>query len=372
MGIQFSGPQYEFEVIREEWMQSVQQIAEHGVLVGGATVSKFENAFAAYTDVGGAVGVGNGTDALFLAMKALGIGPGDEVITAANTFIATVNAIYQTGAKPVLVDCDPANYLMNLEQAKAAVTSCTKAIIPVHLYGQMVDMRELLSWAQEKGIAVIEDCAQAAGAKLDGKAAGSWGIMGCFSFYPDKNLGALGDGGAVTSSSPELISELRKLRNHGGEIRYQHLIPGYNSRLDPIQASALHIKLRYMEEWTKRRRMIAAWYRNYLQDMNFIILPNEPQADSHVYHLYVIRADKDRRDGLKKHLQKKGILTAIQYPVPVHLTPAYSSLGYKSDSFPYAEQFAEEILSLPMHIALAEEDVAKIAFEINNYMHSGG
>ncbi|QYR19392.1 DegT/DnrJ/EryC1/StrS family aminotransferase [Paenibacillus sp. sptzw28] len=368
MGILFSAPQYEFDIIREEWLKSVQQIAKNGVFVGGPAVSGFESSFASYTGSAGAVGVGSGTDALFLALKALGIGPGDEVITVSNTFIATVNAINHTGARPVLVDCDRSSYLIDLEQVKACVTSRTKAIIPVHLYGQMTDLRELAPWAEAQGIAVIEDCAQAAGARLFGKAAGSWGIMGCFSFYPDKNLGALGDGGAIISSSPEILTKLRKLRNHGGEARYQHEMPGFNSRLDPIQAAALQIKLRYLEEWSQRRREIAGWYDKYLQDTDSVILPKDSNA-SHVYHLYVIRIDNGRRDELKKHLQKKGILTAVQYPVPIHLTPAYSSLAYAEGAFPNSEKFAGEILSLPMHIALSEEETAAVASEIKSFLN---
>lgn len=370
MGIYFSAPQSEFEIIQEEWFKSVLQIARSGVFVGGAAVTGFEASFASDRGVLGAVGVANGTDALFLSLKALGIGPGDEVITVTNTFIATANAIHHTGATLVLVDCCQEDYLIDLEQVKARVTPRTKAIIPVHLYGQMVDLSEFMAWAQERGIAVIEDCAQAAGASLSGKPSGSWGMMGCFSFYPDKNLGALGDGGAIVSSSPELLPALRKLRNHGGEIRYQHEIPGFNSRLDPIQASALQIKLRYMEQWTDRRIEIASWYDTHLRGEEALQLPLLKQDRSHVYHLYVIRVDDGLRDGLKKHLQKKGILTAVQYPVPVHLTPAYASLGYRTSSFPIAEKFADELLSLPIHIALTEEDVINIAYEIKLFMQS--
>jgi dTDP-4-amino-4,6-dideoxygalactose transaminase len=371
MGILFSAPQLEFEEIREEWMQSVLQIAKQGVFVGGPFVSGFESSFATYTDVTGAVGVGNGTDALFLALKALGVGPGDEVITVANTFIATVNAIYQTGATPVLVDCMKDNFLMDIEQVKARATPRTKAIIPVHLYGRMMDLTALIPWAHEHGIFIVEDCAQAAGARLFGKPAGSWGIMGCYSFYPDKNLGALGDGGAVISSSSEMLAKLRKLRNHGGEIRYQHDIPGFNSRLDPVQASALLINLRYLEKWTSRRREIASWYGAYLADEATIELPDDPQDESHVFHLYVIQVKMNRRDELKKHLQKKGILTAVQYPVPVHLTPAYAYLEYQVGTFPNTEQFAQSILSLPMHISLTEDEVAKVAYEIKTFLTNG-
>ncbi|MFC4102461.1 DegT/DnrJ/EryC1/StrS family aminotransferase [Paenibacillus xanthanilyticus] len=368
MGILFAAPQVEYDLIREEWLASVAQIGRQGVFVGGAWVSKFEAAFAAYLGVDAAVGVGNGTDALFLALKALGIGPGDEVITAANTFVATVSAIHHTGAAPVLVDCND-GYLMDLDDVRAAVTTNTRAVIPVHLYGQLIDLDEWKAWSEETGIALVEDCAQAAGASRRGQAAGSWGVMGCYSFYPDKNLGALGDGGAIVSSSPETAGRLRKLRNHGGEVRYQHELPGFNSRLDPIQASALHCKLAYLDEWNAHRRKAAGWYRNHLADVAELALPGhvEPDDGSHVFHLYVIRVGGGRREELKKHLQKKGILTAVQYPVPVHLLPAYAHLGYGPGSFPQAERYAQEILSLPMHAALQEREAAAIGAEIQSF-----
>ncbi|QJC53258.1 DegT/DnrJ/EryC1/StrS family aminotransferase [Paenibacillus albicereus] len=368
MGILFSAPQAEYDIIREQWLADVAQIGRQGVFVGGARVSKFESAWASYLDAGAAIGVGNGTDALFLALKALGIGPGDEVITAANTFVATASAIHHTGATPVLVDCSD-GYLMDLADVRAAVTARTRAVIPVHLYGQLIDLAEWKAWSEERGIALVEDCAQAAGASLRGKAAGSWGVMGCFSFYPDKNLGALGDGGAVVTSSPEMAGRLRKLRNHGGEARYQHELPGFNSRLDPIQASALHCKLAYLDEWNAHRRSAAGWYRSHLAGVSELTLPGpvEPDDSSHVFHLYVVRVGGGRRDELRRQLQKKGILTAVQYPVPVHLLPAYAGLGYGPGSFPRAERYAAEILSLPMHAALQERDVAAIGAEIQSF-----
>lgn len=361
MRITFSSPQAEFKCIEDEWLRRLKETAQRGVFVGGMEVTQFESALAAYTQVHHAVGVGNGTDALYLALKALGIGPGDEVITAANTFIATVEAIHHTGATPVLVDCDPSNYLMRLDQLQERCTGATKAIIPVHLYGQMVEMDQVLDFAMERGIAVIEDSAQAIGAHHLGKPAGSWGTLGCFSFYPDKNLGALGDGGAVVTGSNLLMETLRKLRNHGGDKRYQHDVPGFNSRLDTIQAIALELKLARLDEWTKHRRQVARWYREYLQDATSLLLPEQRDEESHVYHLYVVRTDQALRDKLKKHLQKRGILTAIQYPAPIHLTPAFTRLGYGSGDFPEAERAAGEIVSLPIHIGVNEEHVAYVA-----------
>lgn len=364
MRIPFSSPQAEFELIKEQWLLHVEETARRGVFVGGAELASFEEAFAAYSETAYAVGVGNGTDALYLALRALGAGAGDEVITAANTFIATAEAIHHTGAKPVLVDCDPATFLIDLEQVRASITSRTKAIIPVHLYGQAVEMDKLLAIAEERGIAVIEDSAQAAGARYLGRPAGSWGAMGCFSFYPDKNLGALGDGGAVITSSESLASTLRKLRNHGGEVRYRHDVPGFNSRLDTIQAIALELKLAHLRQWSQHRRQVAAWYEEYLRDAAAVTLPTHRGDDSHAFHLYVVRVEKELREKLRKHLQKKGVLTAIQYPAPVHLTPAFSHLQYTLGDFPAAEQAADEILSLPMHVAMGEEQVAYVASAI--------
>ncbi len=359
MGIPFTSPQAEFEAIREQWLDAVQELARKGVFVGGTAVSRFENDFAAYVGTEEAVGVGNGTDALFLALKALGVGPGDEVVTAANTFIATVEAIHHTGATPVLADCGAADYLLDRERARRAVTARTKAIIPVHLYGQMVDLTDWLPWAEERGIAIVEDCAQAAGARLNGRTAGSVGDLGCFSFYPDKNLGALGDGGAVTGSSPELIAKLRKLRNHGGETRYCHEFPGFNSRLDPLQALALELKLKRLDSWTERRRSIAAMYESYLDGIASLVPPGHRGDASHAFHLYVVQVED--RERVRKHLQKKGILTAVQYPLPVHLTPAFARLGYVKGDFPVSERAAERILSLPMHIGMTEESVRTVA-----------
>nr|WP_246628240.1 DegT/DnrJ/EryC1/StrS family aminotransferase [Paenibacillus oenotherae] len=357
----FSGSSYEYELIKEQWLASVEQIAKRGVFVGGPPVASFENAYAAYIGSKHGIGVGNGTDALILTLKALGVGPGDEVITVANTFIATVEAIHHTGAVPVLVDCDPDTFLIDLEQVKARVTERTKAVIAVHLYGQMVDLESFAAWAEERNIHVIEDSAQAAGAVLRGKKAGSLGTAGCFSFYPDKNLGALGDGGGVTTSNDDLAVRIKQLRNHGGEIKYQHEVPGFNSRLDPIQAAALELKLAYLDEWSAIRRNIAAMYEHYLGDCTSIRLPSSRGDESHVFHLYVVRIDGDGRERVRKQLQKQGVLTAIQYPEPIHLTKAFSHLNCAQGDFPNAEQAAGEILSLPMNITVKEEEVAGIA-----------
>ncbi len=368
MRVTFSSPQAEFALIRDEWLREVEEIAARGVFVGGVPVTRFEEAFASYSGAQYGIGVANGTDAIYLTLKALDIGPGDEVITAANTFIATVEAIHHTGALPVLADCDPDTFLIDLEQAKRLVTPRTKAIIPVHLYGQMVDLTTLIPWAEERGIAVVEDSAQAAGASLFGRKAGNMGTSGCFSFYPDKNLGALGDGGAIITSDPELATGLRKWRNHGGEVRYQHEFPGVNSRLDPIQAAALRLKLAYLDEWSRKRREVAGLYESYLGNCSGVKLPGNRGDESHVYHLYVIRIEAERRDTLKKQLQKHGVLTAIQYPEPIHRMKAFAHLGYQAGDFPASEEIAGEILSLPMNIALTEEDVAGISAVVRDVL----
>ncbi|CAM4427959.1 dTDP-4-amino-4,6-dideoxygalactose transaminase [Paenibacillus endophyticus] len=361
MGILFAGPQLEFEQIREAWFDAAAQLAAKGVFVGGHPVTAFEGAFARYSGTSHAAGVGNGTDALFLALKALGIGPGDEVVTAANTFVATAEAIHHTGATPVLADCDLGSYLIDPESLMEKLTPRTKAVIPVHLYGQMVDMSPWISLVRERGIAVVEDSAQAAGARLGGMPAGSIGNAGCFSFYPDKNLGALGDGGAIVTSDESLLSTVRKLRNHGGETRYTHDIPGYNSRLDALQALALSLKLERLDEWSAHRRRIAGLYERYLGEVDGIVLPAHRGDDSHVFHLYVVRLPVEARESARRYLQKKGILTAVQYPLPVHLLPAFRHLGYKAGDFPIAEFCSERILSLPMHIGMNEEAVLEVA-----------
>jgi dTDP-4-amino-4,6-dideoxygalactose transaminase len=368
MGVHFTSPQTEFQLIREEWLAAVDDLAGKGVFVGGTPVVNFEKAFAAYLGVPHAVGVGNGTEALQLTLMGLGIQPGDEVITAANTFIATVEAIHFAGAKPVLVDCDPDTYLINPAQVRAAINSKTRAVIPVHLYGQMVDMEEIKSIIQGKNLFLVEDCAQAAGARYHEYAPGSSGDAGCFSFYPDKNLGALGDAGAIVTSNQALLQVLQKLRNHGSTIRYAHEIPGFNSRLDPIQAIALELKLKQLDEWTTKRIANAAKYRELLKDTASVILPSSRNDRSHVFHVYSIRVEAGVRDKLKKHLQKAGILTTVHYPEPIHLSKAFAHLGYHAGDFPIAERNSQEMISLPMHIGLTDADIETVAREIKQFL----
>ncbi|WP_128895296.1 DegT/DnrJ/EryC1/StrS family aminotransferase [Longirhabdus pacifica] len=369
MGVLFSSAQSEFEIIKDKWMQEVEKIGMKGQFVGGRPVDQFEKNFAAYVGTKHAVGVGNGTDALFLSLKSLGVGPGDEVITVANTFIATVEAIHHTGATPVLVDCTADTYLMDVEQVKQKVTAKTKAIIPVHLYGQCMDIRELTQWARDRGIYIIEDTAQAIGADVEGMKAGSMGDLACFSFYPGKNLGALGDGGCIVTNNTELATQLKKLRNHGGQHLYDHQCPGFNSRLDVIHAIALNEKLHYMNEWTKHRQRCAELYIEQLKGSSAVSLPFYEQIERHVFHVFVIRVQMENRDALKKHLLKKGIITTTHYPKPIHLTGAFSYLPYEEGTFPIAEQCSQEMLSLPMHIALSEADITAVCEAIKEQLH---
>ena len=364
MGILFTAPQDEYKIIEDEWKNRLSEISKKGIFVGGPEVANFEKKFAEYLNTPYVSGVGNGTDALFLALLALGVGPGDEVITVANTFIATVEAIHQTGAKPVLVDCDAESYLIDLDQVRNKITKNTKAIIVVHLYGQIVDFTSLKDEVSGENIYIIEDTAQAAGAKLKDKYAGTLGNIGCYSFYPDKNLGALGDGGCVSTDSLEIINKINMLKNHGGTARYEHKIAGYNSRLDPIQTSALSLKLDKLNLWNEKRRVNARNYEIGLKDIPGIILPSWNDDESHVFHLYVVRILNGLRTKVKKHLLKKGILTGIHYPTPIHLTEAFGFLGYKQGDFPNSEEFAEQILSLPMHISLNEDDISFICDEL--------
>jgi len=329
-----------------------------GVLESCAFVNArpFENDFKEYLGVNYCVGVGNGTDALFMAMKSLGIGDGDEVITAANTFIATAEGIGWTGATPVFVDCDPISYNIDASQIEAAITERTKAIVPVHLYGQPANMGHVMEIAQKHKLLVIEDCAQAHGATYNGKMTGTFGDVACFSFYPGKNLGAYGDGGAIVTNNEELAVRARQLGDHGSKVKYQHDFAGLNSRLDGIQGAVLSVKLRHLDKWTDRRIAVAAMYGRGLATVCKV--PATSDEVRHVFHLYVIQVNN--RDELMASLQEKGIASGIHYPVPLPMTPAYGQLGYDAASFPVACDLADKIVSLPMHGDLTDEQVEKV------------
>src|SRR5512136_254079 len=331
----------------------------------GPQTQAFEQEFAAYLGVRYASGVGSGTEALHVAIRACGLGPGDEVITVAHTAWATVAAIELAGARPVLVDIDPVTYTIDPDKIEAAITPRTRAIIPVHLYGAAADLNPIVDLARRHGLKVIEDCAQAHGARYAShdRAVGSYGDAACFSFYPTKNLGAIGDGGLVATNDPAIAENLSLLRQYGWRERYISEIAGWNTRLDEVQAAILRVKLRYLDEDNDRRRALAAIYDEQLAGV--VTLPIEPANTRHVYHLYVIR--HPRRAALMQFLRERGIGTAIHYPVPVHLQPAYRGRLGDAGSLPETERAAREIVSLPMYPELSEEDARSVAQAIREF-----
>ena len=338
-----------------------------GWYILGKEVEAFEREFAGYCGAKHVVGCASGTEAIALALMALGVGPGDEVVTVANTAVPTVSGITMTGATPVFVDIDE-YFLMDAGKIESAITTRTKAIMPVHLYGQMADMEAILRIAEAHHIHVVEDAAQAHGAEYKGRRAGSWGTLGCFSFYPTKNLGCYGDGGALATGDDELYDRLIMLRNYGQEKRYYHAIKGINSRLDEIQAAVLRAKLGHLDEWNIKRRQVAAWYVEALKGS--CACPGEKPGARHVYHLYVIRT-RDR-DGLKEYLERAGIPTLMHYPVPVHLQEAYRDLGYRVGDLPVTETTTKEILSLPMHPAVTADGVRYVGGKIREFVGKHG
>ena len=349
----------QFQTLRNEIMRAIEDALASGQLFLGPNTRAFEAEYAEYCGTRFAIGVGNGTDALHLALRAAGIGPADEVITVSHTFLATLEAIEQVGARPVLVDIDPHTFCMEPAAIEAAVTARTRAIIPVHLYGRLANMDAIMPIARRHGLIVIEDASQAHGARdSHGRRAGSIGDLGCFSFYYAKNLGAYGEAGAVTTSDPELDRRIRLFRSHGEGERYQHEVMGFNCRPDEIQSAVLRIKLRHLEHWNEQRRRHASRYHELLSDLD-IELPELVWDGSHVYHQYVIRSSK--RDALRARLAELGISTGIHYPLPVHLQPACRGLGYATGEFPHTERAAREILSLPMYPELSEEQLSAVS-----------
>ena len=337
----------QYAAIKPEIQAAIGEVLDSAQFINGPAVADFERRFAEFCGAGFAVGVGNGTDALTLALNALGIGDGDEVITAANTFIATAEAIVAVGAAPVFVDVDPLHFNMTPEGFSAAITPRTKAVIPVHLYGQTAPIAEIVDIAKRRSIKVVEDAAQAHGAEYNGRRAGSWGDAATFSFYPAKNLGAYGDAGAVATNNEEVAARARMLRDHGRTDKYLHEHIGVNSRLDTLQAAILGVKLAHMDEWNEARRVVAAKYDAALREFAWLTLPAEIAGGRHIYHLYVIQCA--RREELRQHLSNNGIGVGIHYPVPLHLQPAFRSLGYGAGDFPVAERLADSILSIPMY-----------------------
>jgi dTDP-4-amino-4,6-dideoxygalactose transaminase len=351
----------QYEQIRADIDRAIRQVVERGDFIHGSAVARFETDFAAYIGVRHAVGVGNGGDAIELALRAFDVGPGDEVITAANTFVATVLAISATGARPVLVDMDRGSYTIDPAALDAAVTSRTRAIVPIHLYGQPFDVDAVRQIASRHNLVVIEDAAQAHGARVNDRRVGRFGHAAAFSFYPSKNLGAYGDGGMVVTNDDRAAEQLRLLGNYGQRVKYDHLVYGRNSRLDTLQAAILAAKLPHLDRWNAARRTHAEAYRTRLSRR--VRTPEIRPGVEHVFHLYVI--ETDRRDRLQQRLSDRGVHTGIHYPVPVHLQKACSSLGYRRGAFPATEAAAERILSLPMYAELTDEQIEYVCEAIN-------
>jgi dTDP-4-amino-4,6-dideoxygalactose transaminase len=355
MRVPFLNLRAQHDPIRAELLAAIADVIDTSAFAGGPLVARFEEDFAAFCQVSHAVGVGNGTDALWLALLARGIGPGDEVITVPNSFMATAEAISFTGAKPVFVDVDEATYTMDPAKLEAAITRRTKAVIPVHLYGQVADMDPIMAIAGRHNLFVLEDACQAHGAEYKGRRAGSIGHAGAFSFYPGKNLGALGEAGAVTTQDRALAERIKCLREHGQAKKYLHSHIGWNARMDGIQAAALRIKLRGLAAGNAARRAHAAEYSRLLAGTEGVVLPYVADRGTPVFHLYVVRVAE--RDRLIAGLAQRGVGAGIHYPKPIHLQDAYQSLGYGAGSFPVAENQAEQLLSLPMFPELTSEQI---------------
>jgi dTDP-4-amino-4,6-dideoxygalactose transaminase len=364
VNVPFVDLQAEYQAIKEQIDTAITGVLNRSDYVLGKAVREFEDAFAEYCKTSHAVGVDSGYSALELILKAYDIGPGDEVITAANTFIATTLAISNCGARPVLVDMDPNTYNLDPARLEAAITPATRAIIPVHLYGQPADMDAIMAIARRHGLQVIEDACQAHGARYKGRRTGGLGDAAAFSFYPSKNLGAFGDGGMVVTNDAHVADKVRLLRNLGQPAKYQHQIKGYNHRLDTIQAAILCAKLPYLDERNAARRRAAAAYNDLLADVS-VSTPQEANWAEHVYHLYVIQVSD--RAALQAHLNEAGIASGIHYPIPIHLQPAYAELQHKPGDFPVTEQYADQILSLPMYPHIHLEAVEHTAHAIRMF-----
>ena len=352
----------QLKAIKPEIQAALASVLESGQFVLGDEVAKFEQEFAAYVSAAHAVALNSGTSALHLGLLALGVGPGDEVITTPNTFVATVAAIGYTGARTILVDVDPVTFNMDPDRVEKAITPRTKAILPVHLYGQPADMDPILAVAKTHGVAVLEDACQAHGAEYKGKRVGALGAVGAFSFYPGKNLGAYGEGGMAVTNDPELAKTMRMLRDWGQEKKYHHVLPGFNYRMEGFQGAILRVKLRHLEAWTEARRTHAKQYDRLLAQSSVVKAPQAMSWARHVYHVYAVRSAS--RDQLAAALQQQGVQTGIHYPIPVHMQRAYASLGYKPGDFPLAEQAANEVLSLPMFPELTEAQIDAVAAAI--------
>ena len=362
--IAFVNLRAQYDAVKPQLDAAIASVLHRSAYINGPEVDELQAWFAAYCGVRHAIGVSSGTRAIELVLRGLGVGGGDDVITSANTFIATAAAISAAGARPVLVDVDEATGNLDPNAVESALTTKTKAIIPVHLYGRPAAMDELRAIAKRRDVALVEDAAQAHGAKYRGAKAGSLGTAGCFSFYPTKNLGAFGDAGIVTTDDDELAARIRLLRDHGRVSKYEHDVVGYTARLDNLQAAVLRVQAEKLDEWNARRRQAARWYDELLPQ-NAIRTSDDPR-DECVYHLFVVRVP--RRDELRAHLEACGIATAIHYPIPVHLQPAYRELGYSVGNFPVTERLTREIVSLPMHPFLTRSDVQHVADAVADFL----
>jgi dTDP-4-amino-4,6-dideoxygalactose transaminase len=355
----------QFQPLKKEIMTEIEGVLDNMELFLGENVFQLESEFAKYCQTRFAVGVGSGTDALYLSLRAVGVGRGDEVITVANTFIATAEAIVQTGAQPVFVDIDADTYTIDATKVEAAITERTKAILPVHLYGYPADMDRIMAIARKHGLRVIEDACQAHGAEYKGVKVGTIGDAGAFSFYCSKNLGAYGEGGMVVTKDREIATQVQVLRDHGRNGKYQHAVMGTNSRLDELQSAILRVKLRHLDEWNTMRRALAAEYNRQLFGIEEIVRPTERPHAEHVYHLYVIRTPD--REGLSTWLRKHNIATGVHYPIPIHLQQAWLAVGYSGGSLPITEASSQEILSLPMYPELTVDQVHYICQSVKDY-----
>ena len=352
--------------IKTEMMNAFEKVYDSYWYVNGESVNNFEKEYAAYNQVENVVGVSNGLDALFLALKVLGVGAGDEVIVPSNTYIATALAATYIGATPIFVEPNIDTYNIDPSKIEAAITPKTKAIMPVHLYGQCCEMEAIMQIAKKHNLVVIEDNAQSQGASYNGKLTGSWGNANGTSFYPGKNLGAIGDAGAVTTNDANIATQLKSLRNYGSAKKYYNEVIGHNMRLDELQAALLSVKLQHLPNWTLQRQEIANWYNEALKGIEEIILPKVHINATHVYHLYIIRTTK--RDELQQYLTQQGIGTMIHYPVPPHLQEAYSFLNHKKGDFPIAEELANTMLSLPLYPGMTQAQVQQVASAVKQFL----
>jgi len=357
----------QYETIKTEVQAEINAVLDRGDFILGDNVAQFEREMAEFCEAARAVGVDSGTSALEMALLAVGAGEGDEVITAANTFIATTLAISYVGAVPVLVEMDPNTFQIDVTRIEAAITERTKAIMPVHLYGHPADMDPILEIAQRHGLRVIEDASQSHGARYKGRRVGALGDVGVFSLYPAKNLGAYGDAGVIVTNDDAIADKILLLRNYGSSVKYHHEIKGFNRRLDTLQAAVLRVKLRHLDEWNASRRSHAAAYGNLLSDRaDTVALPQTAAYAEPVFHLYVIRCEE--RNRLQEHLGARGVSTVIHYPIPIHLQPAYADLGHPAGAFPTTEAYCDRILSLPMFAELSGDDIDYVCTAVSEFV----